>query len=151
MGIYSMWLACGNRYLPRGSKRKCTFYYYCWQRICFQIGNTVVNISFLGNLTHMPLPSVNKAAHSGFEIQKRHHQKSKTRDISGPTKRGYVLQNKILKRGGGDFVMIHWIQWNSFRENSSDLVSHHNAPNTNRPAAWSIQLQTSVISGYYTR
>ena len=30
-------------------------------------------------LTHTPLPSVNKAAHSGFETQRRRHQKSKTR------------------------------------------------------------------------
>ena len=30
------------------------------------------------HVTSMPLPSVNKAAHSGFETQKRHHQKSKT-------------------------------------------------------------------------
>ena len=29
-------------------------------------------------VTHMPLPRVNKAAHSGFETQKRYHQKSKT-------------------------------------------------------------------------
>ena len=29
-------------------------------------------------VTYTPLASVNKAAHSGFEIQRRHHQKSKT-------------------------------------------------------------------------
>ena len=28
--------------------------------------------------TCMPLPSANKAVHSGFETQRRHHQKSKT-------------------------------------------------------------------------
>ena len=27
---------------------------------------------------HTPLPSANKAAHPGFETQRRHHQKSKT-------------------------------------------------------------------------
>ena len=32
-----------------------------------------------------PLPNVNKAAHSSFETQRRHHQKSKT-GISGPQK-----------------------------------------------------------------
>ena len=30
------------------------------------------------HVTHTPLPSVNKADHSGFEAQKRCHQKSKT-------------------------------------------------------------------------
>ena len=29
-------------------------------------------------VTHRPPPSVNKAAHSGFETQRRHYQKSKT-------------------------------------------------------------------------
>ena len=29
-------------------------------------------------VTYTPLASVNKAAHSGFEIQRRRHQKSKT-------------------------------------------------------------------------
>ena len=33
-----------------------------------------VNLS--EHVTHMPLPSANKAAHSGFETQRRHHQKS---------------------------------------------------------------------------
>ena len=29
-------------------------------------------------LTRIPLPSMNKAVHSGFETERRHHQKSKT-------------------------------------------------------------------------
>ena len=42
-------------------------------------------------VTYTPPPSVNKATHSGFEIQRRHHQKSKTgyqrphkKDLSPP-------------------------------------------------------------------
>ena len=30
------------------------------------------------HVTHMPLLSVNNTAHSGFKIQRRHHQKFKT-------------------------------------------------------------------------
>ena len=30
------------------------------------------------HISHTPLQSLNKAAHSGFETQRRHHQKSKT-------------------------------------------------------------------------
>ena len=30
------------------------------------------------SVIHKALPSVNKTAHSGFETQRRHHQKSKT-------------------------------------------------------------------------
>ena len=37
-------------------------------------------------VTHMPLPSVNKAAHSGFETQRRHHQKSKKGVSMAPQK-----------------------------------------------------------------
>ena len=37
------------------------------------------------HITHMPLPGANKAAHSGFEIQ-RCHQKSKTGVSVAPLK-----------------------------------------------------------------
>ena len=48
-------------------------------------------------VTHMPPPSMNKASHSGFETQRRHHQKSKTR-VSGAPKKGLVSSKKILKK-----------------------------------------------------
>ena len=41
-------------------------------------------------VTHMPPQSMNKAAHSDFETQRRCHQKSK-KGFSGPTKGTYVL------------------------------------------------------------
>ena len=44
------------------------------------------------HVTHMPPPNVNKAAQSGSETQRRHHQNSKAGGISGPTNRTYVLQ-----------------------------------------------------------
>ena len=43
------------------------------------------------------LPSANKAAHSGFESQRRHQQKSETGSISDPTKRTDVPQ-KLKKK-----------------------------------------------------
>ena len=42
-------------------------------------------------VTHMPLPSVNKAAHSGFETQRRRHQNSKT----GPHKKDLCSQKNL--------------------------------------------------------
>ena len=42
-------------------------------------------------VTCTPVPSVNKAANSGFETQRRHQQKSKAR-VSVAQKRTYVLQ-----------------------------------------------------------
>ena len=44
----------------------------------------------------MPLPNANKVAHSGFETQRRHHQKSKT-GVSVTPKNGHV-SNKIFKK-----------------------------------------------------
>ena len=64
----------------------------------------------------MPPPSVDKAAHSGgFEIQRRHHQKSKTevsvapqKDMCPPKlKRKKLLTLEISKVGG-------WIVWTNF-------------------------------------
>ena len=48
----------------------------------------------LGEYTSRTLtPSMNKAEHSSFETQMRHHQKSKT-GISGPTKKTDLLPQK---------------------------------------------------------
>ena len=46
-------------------------------------------------VTHIPLPSVNKAAHPGFETQMKHHGKSKTR----------VSVSSLLKHCGHIFFM----------------------------------------------
>ena len=43
----------------------------------------------------MTLPNLNKAAHSGFETQRRRHQRSKDRGISDP-KKG-IMSSKIFK------------------------------------------------------
>ena len=44
----------------------------------------------------MPPPSANKDAHSGFETQRRHHQKSKTGVSVAPQKRTQVRQKKLF-------------------------------------------------------
>ena len=51
--------------------------------------------------THMVVPSVNKAAHSGFETQRRLHHKSKTgvsvapqKDLSSPK---FFLKQQLIK------------------------------------------------------
>ena len=43
----------------------------------------------LGNVHYVRLHNVKKAAHSGFEIQRRRHQKSKT-GVPVPPKKGHV-------------------------------------------------------------
>ena len=49
-------------------------------------------------VTNIPLPSADKLAHSGFENERRHHQKSKTGISVDPQKRLYVLQKFFLKK-----------------------------------------------------
>ena len=48
------------------------------------------------HVTYMPPPSVNKAAHSGFETQRRHHQKSKT-GVSMASQKG-LMSSKNFKK-----------------------------------------------------
>ena len=48
-------------------------------------------------VARMPLPSVNKAVHSGFETQMRRHQKSKTGESVAPQK-GLMSFKKFLKK-----------------------------------------------------
>ena len=47
-------------------------------------------------VTHMPLSATYKAAHSGFETQRKHHQKSKTGVSVAHNKR--LMSSKYLKR-----------------------------------------------------
>ena len=49
----------------------------------------VPEVNLREHKTQTALPSVNKAAHFGFEIQRQHHQKCKT-GILDPTKRSHV-------------------------------------------------------------
>ena len=42
------------------------------------LANAVPEVNFIECVTHTPLPSMNKAAHSSFETQRRCHQKLKT-------------------------------------------------------------------------
>ena len=66
------WLPRGQQVLPEASLRK--------------------------RVTHSPLPSTNKAAHSGFETQRKHYQKSKTGVSVAPQKRTGVLKNFFFKK-----------------------------------------------------
>ena len=50
------------------------------------------------HVTHTPLPSWNKTAHSGFETQRRRHQKSKTGVSVAPQKGLMSLQKFFLKK-----------------------------------------------------
>ena len=43
-----------------------------------RLAGVTSKVNLRDHATHMPPPNANKAAHSGFETQRRHHQKSKT-------------------------------------------------------------------------
>ena len=80
-----------------------------WQHIFMNLRECV---------THMHLPSTNKAAHSFFETQRRHHQKSKTRVSVAPQKG--LMSSKKIKKKEEDF----WLQWMySFCSRQWDVVT----------------------------
>ena len=55
-------------------------------------GGVTLEMNVRKRVIHMLLPSVNKTAYSGFETQRRRHQKSKAEVSVAPQKRTYVLQ-----------------------------------------------------------
>ena len=54
---------------------------------------------FQESVACMPLPSMNKAAHSGFETHTRVSREVQNGGISGPTERTYVLEKLKEKTG----------------------------------------------------
>ena len=63
-----------------------------------KLAGVALEVNLQEHVPHTPPPSANKAAHSGFETQRRHHQKSKTEGISGRTERTCVPPKKFLKK-----------------------------------------------------
>ena len=54
-------------------------------------------VNLRGHISHIPLPSVNKTAHSGFETQRRCHQKSTT-GVSVASQKGLMSSKKFIKK-----------------------------------------------------
>ena len=54
-------------------------------------------VNLMEHTSCIPPPSGNKAAHSGFEMQRERHQKSKNRSISDPIK-GHVSTKNFKKK-----------------------------------------------------
>ena len=57
--------------------------------------------------THTSQPSMNKAAHSGFETQRRNHQKSKTGVSVAPQKR--LISSKIKKKNRNSLTQLRGV------------------------------------------
>ena len=72
------------------SNKRPVFFTYIFLLNTFQAAKRLVGVTPEVNLdehvTHTPPPSVNKAAYSGFEAQRRCHQKSKTGVSVAPQK-----------------------------------------------------------------
>ena len=61
-----------------------------------RLAGVAPEVNLREHVTHTPLPSVNKAAHSGFETQSRCHPKSKT-GVTVALQKG-PLSSKIFKK-----------------------------------------------------
>ena len=62
-----------------------------------RLAGVAPDVNLREGVTHMPPPSVNKVARSGFETQRRRHQKSKTGLSVAPLK-GLVSSQFFLKK-----------------------------------------------------
>ena len=62
-----------------------------------RLAGVAPEVNLRGCISCMPLPSADKAAHSGFETQRRHHQKSKT-GVSVSPQKGLMSSQKIFKK-----------------------------------------------------
>ena len=63
------------------------------------------------HISRMPPPSANKASHSGFETQRRHHQKSKTGVSVAPQKGLMSSKNLEKKKNGPSITHLHAINY----------------------------------------
>ena len=68
-----------------------------------RLAGVAPEVNLREHVTHMPLASVNKTAHSGFKTQRRHHQKYKI-GVSVT----YVLQIFFYKNGLICDTVIGW-------------------------------------------
>ena len=71
---------------------------YLWTKNNSGSAGVAPEVNLRENVTRMPLPSVNKAAHSGFETQRRRQRKSKTGLSVAPQKRH--MSSKCQNHGG---------------------------------------------------
>ena len=75
-----------------------------------ELAGVAPEVNLREHISCMPLPSVNKAALSGFETQRRHHQKSKTGVPVAPQKG--LMSSKIKKKHmKGCSQWLHYLIW----------------------------------------
>ena len=65
-------------------------------------------VNFRECLSCTPAPSAIKVAQSGFETQRRHHQKSET-GMSGATKNGHVSTKFFFKKKKKPILLLKYI------------------------------------------
>ena len=63
-----------------------------------RLAGVAPEVNLREHVRSMPLPSENKAAHYGFETQRRHHQKSKTDVSVAPKKLLTSSKNPKIKK-----------------------------------------------------
>ena len=75
------------------------------------------------HVTHTPPPSANKAAHSGFEIHRRHYQKSKT-GVSVAPQKGLMSSKNFFKKKykGLIFFPLGYLQESSIEKRLTHVL-----------------------------
>ena len=62
-----------------------------------RLAGVALEVNLRVHVTCMPLPIMNKAAHSGFQTQRRRHQKSKKQEYQWPNKKDLCLSKVKIK------------------------------------------------------
>ena len=83
----------------------------CWPYTPAEVSHREVNLREC--TSHMSLPSANKAAHSGFETQRRRHQKSET--VVSVAPKMDMCPTKFLKKKSLTNVKISLLEMPEFK------------------------------------
>ena len=109
--------------------------YLCWNKHVGKQTATMLAIKKLAGVTldvnlkecisHMSLPNVNQAVHSGFETQRRHQQKSKT-GVSVAPQKWHFLQFFFKKAFLGKYFIV-WL-WATLLDENLACTSSFSTP-----------------------
>ena len=87
--------------------------YTCWEATGYHAGHQEISRCHTRGksqeyIAHMPPSSANKAGHSGFETQRRHHQKS-IAGVSVASQKGLISSKTLKKKTNINFICLQCV------------------------------------------
>ena len=108
-----------------------------------RLAGIVPEVNLRECVTYMPPPSENKTAHSGFETQRQHHQKSKTEISVAPQQRLVSSKNFFLKESAFNtcftricYASVNKLEaWSCYINGNLQIITHSKRVNL-KPSPW---------------